>query len=231
MKAMILAAGRGERMLPLTATIAKALIQVGGKPLIAWHLERLAQAGIKDVVINLAHLGSQIETSIGNGSQYGLNICYSKEREALETAGGVAYALPLLGDDPFLLLNADIYCEIDFKTLVSVANRMHRRSSLAAAHLVLVDNPEHNKNGDFALQGETVKLVGKLLTYSGVGVYRPEMFRGIQSGAKENLAPLLRVHIAANRISGEHYSGCWIDVGTPERLYALEQKLSARPTH
>ncbi len=228
MKAMILAAGRGERMRPITDTLPKALVRVGGKALIGWHLERLALAGITEVVVNLSHLGSQIKTTIGNGSQYGLEIHYSKEHEALETAGGVVQALPLLGAGPFLLLNADIYCEMDLTALVPVIENMRTRSCEALAHLILVENPEHNKNGDFALHGAKVSLSGKLLTYSGVGVYQPAMFHGIQNGAKEKLGPLLREQIAANRISGEFFSGYWVDVGTPERLRLLDEQLGTR---
>ena len=220
MKAMILAAGRGVRMRPLTDTAPKSLLPVGGKPLIAWHLERLARAGFGEAVINHAHLGHMIEAALGDGSRFGLAIRYSPEREALETAGGIALALPLLGSEPFLVVNADVYSDYDFAALA----RLDLRDGLA--HLVLVDNPPQHPRGDFALAAGRVRDAGeRLLTYSGIGVYAPRLFAGIPREAKVALAPLLRKAIASDRVSGEHYCGRWHDIGTAERLRALDAQL------
>jgi N-acetyl-alpha-D-muramate 1-phosphate uridylyltransferase len=223
MKAMILAAGRGVRMRPLTDTRPKSLLAVGGKPLIVWQLEKLARAGITEAVINHAHLGDMIEAALGDGSRFGLSLRYSPEQQALETAGGIARALPLLGAQPFLVVNADIYSDYDFSALV----RVELQDGLA--HLVLVDNPPQHPRGDFALEaGRVRESGGSLLTYSGIGVYAPRLFGGIPAGAKLGLAPVLRKAIAAARVSGEHYHGRWHDIGTPERLQALDAELRAR---
>ena len=220
MKAMILAAGRGVRMRPLTDTRPKSLLAAGGKPLIVWQLEKLAQAGFTEAVINHAHLGNMIEAALGDGSRFGLSIRYSAEREALETAGGIALALPLLGTQPFLVTNADIYSDYDFAALagLDLQDRL--------AHLVLVDNPPHHPRGDFALEAGRVRETGEsLLTFSGIGVYAPRLFGGIPAKAKVALAPLLRKAMAAQRVSGEHYHGRWHDIGTAERLQALDAEL------
>ena len=220
MKAMILAAGRGVRMRPLTDTTPKSLLAAGGKPLIAWQLERLARAGFGEAVINHAHLGDMIEAALGDGSRFGLSIRYSPEREALETAGGIAHALPLLGAEPFLAINADIYSDFDFSALagLELQDRL--------AHLVLVDNPPQHPRGDFALEAGRVREAGaSLLTFSGIGVYAPRLFGGIPARAKVALAPLLRKAMAAERVSGEHYRGRWHDIGTAERLRALDAEL------
>jgi len=220
MKAMILAAGRGVRMRPLTDTTPKALLAVAGKALIAWQLEKLARAGFAEVVINHAHLGHMLEAALGDGSHFGVAIRYSPEREALETAGGIARALPLLGTEPFLAINADIFTECDFSALARVELRG------ALAHLVLVDNPPQHPRGDFALQAGRVRESGMLmLTFSGIGVYAPRLFGGIPPNAKVALAPLLRKAMAADRVSGEHYRGRWHDIGTAERLDALNTAL------
>lgn len=216
MKAMILAAGRGVRMRPLTDTTPKALLAVGGKALIEWQLEKLAHAGFTDVVINHAHLGQLIEAALGDGSRFGLSIRYSAEREALETAGGIALALPLLGAAPFLAINADIYSDYDYSLLCGL------RLQDALAHLVLVDNPAQHPRGDFVLESGRVREGGsRTLTFSGIGVYAPQLFSGIPPNAKVPLAPLLRKAMGAQRVSGEHYLGRWHDVGTAERLHAL----------
>jgi len=221
MKAMILAAGRGERMRPLTDHTPKPLLKVGGKPLIVWHLERLAKAGFKEVVINHAHLGEQIEQTLGNGSQWGLHIKYSPEKIALETAGGIANALPLLGDAPFLVVNGDTFTEIDFASLKLSPNNL--------AHLVLVDNPPQHPNGDFAIQGGMLKNDGvQKLTFSGTGIYQPELFAGIARGEPAKLAPLLRLAIGQNKATAEHYQGVWHDIGTPERLHDLDVQLKSQ---
>lgn len=218
MKAMILAAGRGERMRPLTDLAPKPLLRVGGKPLIVWHLERLAQAGVKDVVINHAHLGAQIESALGDGSQWGLHIQYSPEKVALETAGGIANALPLLGDAPFLVVNGDVFTDIDFATL--------KLDPPNLAHLVMIDNPPQHMAGDFVLLNEKVTLEGvKKLTFSGIGVYHPDLFASVVRGEAAKLAPLLKAAMAQGLVSGNHHQGEWHDIGTPERLHALDSQL------
>jgi MurNAc alpha-1-phosphate uridylyltransferase len=228
MKAMILAAGRGERMKPLTDHTPKPLLKVGGKPLIVWHLERLAGAGFKEVVINHAHLGSQIENALGNGARWGLSIHYSPEKVALETAGGIANALELLGSAPFLVVNGDIYTEIDFRSAALHAN-IHADSGgvkKVMAHLVLVDNPPQHPNGDFAIEGNKLKNDGKLmLTFSGVGVYHPDFFADVIKGQPAKLAPLLRKAIENKVATAQHYHGVWHDIGTPERLKSLDESL------
>jgi MurNAc alpha-1-phosphate uridylyltransferase len=211
MKAMLLAAGRGERLRPITDEIPKALVEAGGKPLIGWHLERLARAGFGDVVINVSHLGERIVERIGDGSRYGLRVSYSRERERLETAGGIAKALPLLGQDPFLLVNADVYCECDFSRLMKLplGERL--------AHLVLVPNPTHKAKGDFSLRAGVVgEEPSPRYTYAGVALMKPALVAPIEPGDKAPLAPLL---------AGELYEGQWQDVGTVERLAELEKYL------
>ncbi|WP_435627831.1 N-acetylmuramate alpha-1-phosphate uridylyltransferase MurU [Candidatus Ferrigenium straubiae] len=233
MIAMLLAAGRGERMRPLTDHTPKPLLEAGGKPLIVWHIERLAHAGITDLVINHAHLGAQIETALGDGSRFGIRICYSDEGKALETAGGIAYALPLLGDKPFAVVNSDIWCDYDFSHLSERAAALQARGDMA--HLVLVDNPPHHPNGDFVLNGSRIiplpstagggDGVATKLTFSGIGVYQPALFSCLPRGSAAPLAPLLREQIAAGRVSGEHHCGLWVDVGTPQRLAELDSRL------
>jgi len=218
---MVLAAGRGERMRPLTDREPKPLLRVGGKRLIEYHLERLAAAGFRELVINTAWLGDLIETTIGDGSRYGLAITYSHERpEALETGGGIFNALPLLGTAPFLLVNGDVWTDIDFGAL--------RRDPPAGslAHLVLVPNPPQHTRGDFVLaQGLVSAGEGMRHTYSGVGIYRAEFFAGCTTG-KFPLLPLLLRAIAGRALSGELHTGRWFDVGTVERLAALDADLS-----
>jgi N-acetyl-alpha-D-muramate 1-phosphate uridylyltransferase len=233
MKAMILAAGRGERMKPLTDHTPKPLLKVGGKPLIVWHLERLAEAGFKEVVINHAHLGAQIESALGNGAQWGLSIQYSPEKVALETAGGIANALELLAnerkvDEPFLVVNGDIYTEIDFRSIASQANILEDSEGVknVMAHLVLVDNPPQHPNGDFAIEGNRLENEGKqMLTFSGVGVYHPDFFAEVTKGQPAKLAPLLRKAIENNMATAQYYQGVWHDIGTPERLKSLDASL------
>ncbi|WP_295004274.1 N-acetylmuramate alpha-1-phosphate uridylyltransferase MurU [uncultured Dechloromonas sp.] len=221
MKAMILAAGRGERMRPLTDHTPKPLLVAGGKPLIVWHLERLAAAGFRDIVINHAHLGQQIESALGDGSPWGLRIRYSAEPPgALETAGGIATALPLLGDAPFLVVNGDVYCDWDFNQA--------RRLASANAHLVMVANPAHHAGGDFSLDGQRVIYAHgeQTLTYAGIGVFSPSFFAGVQAGTVMKLRPLLDAAIAAKTLTGERHAGHWVDVGTPQRLAELDAELS-----
>lgn len=221
MKAMILAAGRGERMRPLTDRTPKPLLQAGGKPLIVWHLERLAAAGFRDIVVNHAHLGEQIEAALGDGSRWGLAIRYSPEPPgALETAGGIANALPLLGSDAFLVVNGDIWCDWDFNRARRFADRL--------AHLVMVANPAHHAGGDFSLEGERVAFAGagETLTYAGIGVFSPAFFAQVPRGQALKLRPLLDAAIADRSLTGERHSGRWVDVGTPERLAELDRDLS-----
>ena len=224
MKAMILAAGRGERMRPLTDRIPKPLLPVAGKPLIARLVERLARCGIADIVINVSHLGELIRSALGDGAAFGVRIAYSCEREALETAGGIAAALPLLGEAPFVAVNGDVYTDFDFARLTAAAQRLSCLGELA--HLVLVDNPPHHPRGDFFLDGGMIAARGSArFTFSGVGVYHPALFSPVARGAKFQLVALLREPIAQRRVGGEHYAGVWIDVGTPQRLARLERLL------
>jgi len=225
---MILAAGRGERMRPLTDHTPKPLLQVGGKPLIVWHIERLRAAGFTHIVINHAHLGQQIEDALGNGAALGVSIEYSREVSALETAGGIATALPLIASDVFPVVNGDIYCEFDFSRLAEPMARL--AAGHDQAHLVLVDNPPQHPNGDFVLDaGRIVTPLpaphASLLTFSGIGVYHRALFAHTPAHEKAPLAPLLRQVINAGRASGEHFAGRWVDVGTPERLHQLDESL------
>jgi len=223
MRVMILAAGRGERLRPLTDTVPKAMVSAGGKPLIAWHLERLARAGYREAVINVSHLAEQIVGGLGGGERYGLRITYSREREPLATAGGIAHARALLGEAPFLLVNADIYCEFDFAAL--------RRVSLAArlAHLVLVPNPRHRSRGDFTLEDGVIgDGAGARYTYAGIAVMSPALVAGVGPEQKAPLAPLLYAAAERRLLSGELYGGVWQDVGTRERLAELEAHLASR---
>lgn len=230
---MILAAGRGERMRPLTDATPKPLLAAGGKPLIAWHIERLAQAGFRELVINHAHLGAQIEAALGDGSRYGVSIRYSPEGEALETAGGIANALHLLGDEPFVVVNGDIFCDYDFARLIPILRNMAGAAHPAAppypgcdAYLVLVPNPAHHASGDFCLAGGRVALAGEtMLTFSGIGIYRPGLFQAIPPGSKARLGILLRERIAHGAVCGELHRGRWLDVGTPQRLHELDRQL------
>lgn len=227
---MVLAAGRGERMRPLTDHTPKPLLQAGGKPLIFWHLERLSRAGFRRVIINHAHLGEQIETAVGTGSRWALEVRFSPETQALETAGGIANALPLIDADAFAVVNADIYADYDYAILRSRCNQISA-SPAVRAHLVLVDNPAHHRSGDFALSGGKVNDHGTpRLTFSGLGAYRRDLFRDVLPGAKQPLAPLLRAAMSRGEVTGEHFRGRWYDIGTPERLHALEQLLGGGRT-
>lgn len=219
MNALILAAGRGERMRPLTDHTPKPLLRAGGRALIEYHLSALVAAGFTDIVINHAHLGAQIEQALADGRRYGARIRYSAESEALETGGGIANALPLLGDAPFLVVNGDIWTDYPYA---------HLSPPAGLAHLVLVDNPSHHPGGDFALDGERVCEQGEpMLTFSGIGIYRPQLFAGCRPG-KFPLAPLLRRAMAQGAVSGEYYAGRWFDVGTPQRLQQLDEWLQRR---
>jgi MurNAc alpha-1-phosphate uridylyltransferase len=236
-KALIFAAGLGERMRPLTDTTPKPLLEAGGKPLIAWHLEALAAAGVRDVVVNTSWLAPRFPEALGNGDRWGLRVKYSHEGDTpLETGGGMRHALPLLGDAPFIAVNGDIWCDFDFARLP--------REPDGDAHLVLVDNPEHNPRGDFALDaGGHVGSGGECdgsprLTFAGIGVYRPALFEGWRAiigdapgvdavPPRFRLAPLLRAAMARGAVRGTHHRGRWTDVGTPERLHALARQLAS----
>ncbi len=219
MKAMILAAGRGERMGVLTDACPKPLLPVGGRPLIAHHLQRLQAAGFREVVINTSYLGEQIRAELGNGERWGLSIAFTIEPERLDSGGGIFNALPLLGEAPFLLVNGDVWTDIPLQSVQLVAPK--------SAHLVMVPNPDHNPRGDFVLGADGVmQAEGEArLTYSGISVLSPRLFDGCSAG-KFPLAPLLRNAMSQGRVSGECYRGVWIDVGTPERL-ALANTLAS----
>lgn len=234
---MIFAAGRGERMRPLTDDCPKPLLKVRGRPLIVWHILNLVRAGIDDIVINHAHLGSMIEDALGNGEQFGARIAYSAEGTALETAGGIAKARHLLGDEPFLALAADIYCpHFDFEQAKDVLEdndvwgNPHPADRRDVAWLYLVKNPAHNPKGDFALNSFSIANEGEpRYTFSGIGVYRPSMFDSIAAGESAKLATLLREYAARGQVGGELYRGDWTDVGTPQRLDELNAPLTGTP--
>lgn len=227
MRAMILAAGRGERMRPLTDACPKPLLEAAGKPLIVWQLERLRAAGFLDVVVNHAHLGAMIEAALGDGRALGLRIRYSPEPDALETAGGIRHALPLLGDAPFLVANGDVFCDADVAALRDAGQQLAVDGDLAL--LLMVPNPSHHRGGDFCLVGDRLLRDGEpRLTFSGFGVYHPALFGGLADGTKAPLGPLLRGAMDAGRIAGRRHDGYWLDVGTPERLAELDRHLRAR---
>jgi MurNAc alpha-1-phosphate uridylyltransferase len=230
MRAMILAAGRGERMRPLTDTTPKPLLQVGGRPLIVWHLRRLAKAGIKQLIINHAWLGQQIEDALGNGQDHGVDISYSAETQALETAGGIAQALDFFRNEPFIVINGDIWCDWDPVQALAFAADLKLRGKLA--WLLMVDNPPQHPCGDFHL-GDSGDLApagdmpsAPSLTFSGIGVYDPALFKGLEPGRPAPLAPLLRQAMLQGQVVGSRHGGEWVDVGTPERLAALDRRLA-----
>ncbi len=221
MRAMILAAGHGTRMRPLTDHTPKPLLQVGGKQLIVWHIENLQRAGFKDIVINIAWKGDQIPQELGDGSQFGVLLHYSDEQQegALETAGGILKALPLLGDKPFLVVNGDVWCDFPYSTKNPLADDK-------LAHLILVNNPTQHPEGDFSLDDNYVSDGGNnALTFSGIGYYDPALFKGLDYG-KHPLAPLLRNAMKTLQVTGEYFAGNWQDIGTPERLSKLDEQLN-----
>jgi len=249
MRAMILAAGRGERMRPLTDTTPKPLLRVGGKPLIEWHLRRLAAAGFRDIIINHAWLGDQIEDVLGHGERFGLRLSYSPEPVPLETAGGIAHALPFFQNRPFLVINGDIWCDWDPGHAHQIARGLNTQPALA--WLLLVNNPPHNPDGDFSLckaasrTGADIAGVtrvdgfrtpddahdtGRFLTFAGIGVYHPDLFAGLPADRPAPLAPLLRQAIAQGRVTGSLHTTDWVDVGTPERLHELDRRLASPPS-
>ena len=215
MKAMILAAGRGERMRPLTDKLPKPLLEVQGKALILWHIEKLAKNGFKTIVINIAHLGYKIPEFLGDGSKWGVELLYSDEQMsgALESAGGIKKALPLLGDEPFLVVNGDVFCDYEFLHNFELGDKL--------AHLILVPNPLHNEKGDFSLHDNLVQnRANTMYTFSGIAYYSPKLFENVAL-QKSPLAPLLRENIEKQKVSGELFTGIWHDVGTPQRLQEL----------
>ncbi len=217
MKAMILAAGRGERMRPLTDILPKPLLEVHGKSLILWHIEKLVISGFSEIIINIAHLGYKIKEYLGDGSKYGVKIIYSDEQEegALESAGAIVKALPLLGSDTFLVVNGDVFSDYEFNRSFDLGDDM--------AHLILVPNPQHNKDGDFGLSGK--RVVDSLTynnTFSGIAYYNPKMFKDISYG-KSALAPLLREMISKDKIGGSLHDSVWHDIGTPQRLQDINK--------
>lgn len=229
MRAMVLAAGRGQRMRPLTDALPKPLLRVGGKPLIVWTIERLVQAGIRDIIINHAWLGQCIEDALGDGKQFGAHISYSPENPALETAGGIARALPFFNDQPFLVVNGDIWCDWDPTEALGAARQMQSQDLLA--WLVLVDNPPQHPKGDFCLNSSGLvtdplaQAAAPALTFSGIGVYHPMLFNATLADQPAALAPLLRQAITQDRVAGARHHGRWTDVGTPQRLDQLNQQL------
>jgi MurNAc alpha-1-phosphate uridylyltransferase len=231
MKAIVLAAARGERMRPLTDEVPKPLLRAGGLSLIEWQVLRLVDSGITDIVVNVSHLGEQIVSALDDGARLGARIEYSCEAVALETAGGIALALPLLGVEPFVAVNADIYCDFDFRSLAPAIATMQDDACERLAHLVLVDNPSHHRDGDFVLgaQGRLGGGAAGRLTFSGIGVYRPEFFAGVVAGERKALGPMLYAAIEHGRVSGEHYRGVWMDIGTPQRLRELQVLLADPP--
>jgi len=224
MKAMILAAGRGERLRPLTDNIPKPLVAVAGRPIIEYTIQALEEAGFKDLIVNLAHLGNKIEMVLQDGSRFSVNISYSREGPVgLETGGGIFHALPLLGNDPFTVVNGDIFCDFPLQTLIKKPPRL--------AHIILVPNPKHNPSGDFSITDNGTVYVGgnQNYTFAGIGSYQPKLFEGCKEGTYP-LAPILRQAMERGDVSGEIYQGLWTDLGTLERINALEKKLLAQQT-
>ncbi len=222
---MILAAGRGERMRPLTDALPKPLLVAGGKPLIVWHIEKLRAAGFTELVINHAHLGELIVRALGDGRNHGVSIRYSAEGKALETAGGIRHALPLLGDAPFLVINGDIFCDADLAALRQPPDRFASGADLA--HLLMVPNPPHHPGGDFHLNGSgRLSQAGEpRLTFAGIGLYQAALFEGLEDGQAAPLGPRLRAAMDAGRIGGQRHDGLWLDIGTPQRLSDLDRRL------
>ncbi|MGZ5036554.1 MAG: N-acetylmuramate alpha-1-phosphate uridylyltransferase MurU [Usitatibacter sp.] len=226
MRALILAAGRGERLRPLTDTVPKPLLKAGGRSLIAWQVEHLARAGFTDLVVNHAHLGAMIERELGERGPHGSRIRYSPESPALETAGGIAKALHLLGDEPFVAVSSDIHTDFDYATLVPRIEAIARDPASCAIHLVLVDNPPYHPGGDMGLENGRVTLGAPKLTYGNIAVFHPALFRDIVPGTWLKLFPWVYGFVEAGRVSGEHYRGAWDNVGTAGQLAALDRRLA-----
>jgi N-acetyl-alpha-D-muramate 1-phosphate uridylyltransferase len=224
--AIILAAGRGERMRPLTDRIPKPLLPVAGKPLIEWQIERLAAAGFDDIVVNHSHLGAMLETALGDGRRFGVRLRYSPEPVALETAGGVAQALPLLDDSPFALVSGDLHTAFDYATLLPRIEAIGVSPSRLGAHFVLVGNPSWHARGDMGLADGRIVRRAPLLTYANIAVFHPTLFREVEPGTHLRLFPWAYRFVDEGRVSGEHFSGEWDNLGTPAQLEALDRRLS-----
>jgi MurNAc alpha-1-phosphate uridylyltransferase len=224
--ALILAAGRGERMRPLTDALPKPLLHAGGRPLIEWQVERLVAGGFRDLVVNHSHLGDLIEAALGDGARFGAQIRYSHEPRALETAGGVVQALPLLGGEPFAVVSADIHTDFDYGSLVPRLHSIARDPARHAAHFVLVDNPPFHPTGDMALAGGLVAREGPRLTYANISVFHPEPFRELPVGTAVKLFPWAYALVEAGRVTGERHAGSWDNIGTPDQLAALDRRLA-----
>ncbi|HET9470884.1 MAG TPA: nucleotidyltransferase family protein [Usitatibacter sp.] len=225
-RALILAAGRGERLRPLTDAVPKPLLPAGGRPLVEWQVERLAAGGFRDLVVNHAHLGAMIEAALGDGRRFGVRIRYSPERPALETAGGIAKALPLLGPAPFVVVSGDIHTDFDFASLAARIEAIERDPESCVAHFVLVDNPPWHPEGDMGLADGRVALRGgERLTYGNIGVFHPRPFGGIPPDARMKLFPWMYRFVEEGRVTGERYAGPWDNVGTAEQLAQLDRRL------
>ena len=226
MRALILAAGRGERLRPLTDATPKPLLRAGGRPLVEWQVLALARAGFADIVVNHAHLGAQIEAALGDGARFGTRIRYSPENPALETAGGIVRALPLLGAEPFVVVSGDIHTAFDYASLAPRIAATARDPAACAAHFVLVDNPPWHSAGDMGLEAGRVTRSGPRLTYGNIGVFHPALFAGIAAGTALKLFPWAYRFVDEGRVSGEHFRGEWDNVGTADQLAALDRRLS-----
>ena len=222
---LILAAGRGERMRPLTDACPKPLLAAGGRTLIDRQLSRLAAGGIRRVVINHAHLGEMLEAAVGDGSRWGLRVDWSREGTALETAGGIAKALALLGAEPFVVVSGDIHTDYDYSRLEAVASDIARDPGRRAAHFVLVDNPPYHPAGDMGLEGSLVRRGGPLLTYANIAVFHPALFAGIAPGTHLKLFPWAYRFVDEGRVTGERFAGAWENLGTPAQLADLDRRL------
>ncbi len=225
-RALILAAGRGERLRPLTDAVPKPLLRAGGRALVEWQIERLAAGGFRDLVVNHAHLGAQIEAVLGDGSRYGVRIRYSPESPALEVAGGIARALPLLDAAPFVVVSGDIHTDFDFASLVPRIEAIERDPDGCIAHFVLVDNPPWHAAGDMGLAAGRVRREGPTLTYGNIGVFHPQSFREIPPGTRLKLFPWMYRYVDEGRVTGERYAGAWDNVGTAEQLADLDRRLA-----
>jgi MurNAc alpha-1-phosphate uridylyltransferase len=225
--ALILAAGRGERMRPLTDSVPKPMLAAGGKPLIAWQVERLAAAGVRDIVVNHSHLGEVIEHGLGDGSRFGVRISYSHEERALETAGGIVQALPLLGPEPFIVTSGDIYAEFDYASLAPRIESIRREPARHGAHFVLVPNPAWHPEGDMGLDAGVVRRDGPTLTYGGISVFHPQLFAGVARGTWLKIFPWAYDLVDAGRVTGERFAGEWENVGTAAQLAALDLRISS----